>query len=267
MKKRFKYLLATVAAGFFLLLVLFAGLHFYIITTTPAATFYNSEQKLWKHAVNDTALFAATFEQYPGIEFDVNYDLELMDFDLRYFESDSARNVDLTTIFRSIPEYNNYYYWIDFKNLTKATVKPALDELNKINNELGIKSQIIIESPNIEELGKLSKAGYFISYWIPHFKFDFLPFYHKFYADYKEALKIARNIRKYDVSAISAHYPMYETMHRFFPKMNIHLWTNGLKTEEDKALIKDLAKNKNIKVIIVDYPYNFDEAASGKNNQ
>ena len=56
-------------------------------------------------------------------------------------------------------------------------------------------------------------------------------------------------------------------MHRFFPKMNIHLWTNGLKTEEDKALIKDLAKNKNIKVIIVDYPYNFDEAASGKNNQ
>jgi RNase H-fold protein (predicted Holliday junction resolvase) len=60
---------------------------------------------------------------------------------------------------------------------------------------------------------------------------------------------------------------MYETMHRFFPKMNIHLWTNGLKTEEDKALIKDLAKNKNIKVIIVDYPYNFDEAASGKNNQ
>lgn len=63
MKKRFKYLLATVAAGFSLLVALFASLHFYIITTTPSATFYNSEQKLWKHAVNDTALFAATFEQ------------------------------------------------------------------------------------------------------------------------------------------------------------------------------------------------------------
>lgn len=50
---------------------------------------------------------------------------------------------------------------------------------------------------------------------------------------------------------------MVEFVVYYFPEKVIHIWTNGLITEENKELIRKYATHQSIKVILVDYSNNF----------
>lgn len=215
--------------------------------STADAIYDNSTNKLWAHRVYKTKEANVLLDEFIGLETDVIYDTSRNKFDIRHNLTDSFQNRSLEDFLKNISALKDHYYWIDFKNLNSRTVKNALLRLNYLSETYAIKDKIIIESPNCDELGILSKSGYFVSYWIPHNLKDWN----------ETEFLIRENLRRNKINALSANYEIYPFLKKHFPDANIHLWTNGLMTEQDKEKIRKLHTYQHIKVILVDYKDNF----------
>ncbi len=216
---------------------------------------YNTlpDAKLWAHRTNDISSANEALKQFQGIEFDVVFGVNTAYFDVRHDISDTPKNLDLLSFFEGIDNPSESFYWIDFKNCTDLNVEEAILRLNFVLDSTNLRNRVIIESSNPSALSKIGEAGFYTSYWIPHFIYN--ENFETTEMDAKNTLH--ENLGLFRFNAISAHYPMYNYLNHFFPKQNIHLWTNGLEGEQDKPIIGDLAQKDNIHVILVDYKTNF----------
>ena len=127
-------------------------------------------------------------------------------------------------------------------------INNVLSRLKVITEQSVKKQQLIIESRNIEVLGRLQNDGYFISYWLPSFNLFRSPY---------EVFKLRSHLIKYNPNAISLSHHDLDFYSRKFPNYNLHCWTNGLGNEEDRLKIIELSRKNNVKVILVDFENNF----------
>lgn len=218
---------------------------------TTKEVFYSGEYKLWAHLIDFSVLIPRAFPEFNGMEFDVVYE-EASGFNVRH-HLDADRGEGLVEFFQKVPDVSNHYYWMDFKNLSVLNQEAARAELIRVFDELNIWDKVIVESQEAECLDFLAQEKIKTSYWIPHFEFDL----NENPVTNKAVREIRSNLNKYHINAISASYEMAPYLVKNFSDCSIHLWTNGLKTEEDKEVIRELNKERSIKVILVDYNEDF----------
>jgi len=219
------------------------------LSVSTKSAMYDKKEKLWAHKVYSHKQGNDLLNEFNGLETDIIFDIERNIFDIRHNEEGSFKDRSLDDFFYHIKKRKDRFFWLDFKNLNKETVGPATKKLNTIIDKYDLRKNIIVESWNASDLNKLGQTGIFTSYWVPYSTEDSL--------QKNDLKKIKTTLYKFDINSLSAHYSAYPFLAKNFPNCNLHLWTNGLFTEEDKRLIKELSSNDNVKVILVDYTNNF----------
>ena len=207
--------------------------------------FYDSEDKLWAHRVLNPDKINSLKDEFIGFEIDVYFDDNNNRFDISHHRENK---LDLISFFNAIENINELKFWIDFKNINVVDTELAIKVLNEIALEFDIKSNIIIESPNIILLNKFKINGFFISYWLPRFHFFNSVF---------NILDIRDNLITYRPNAISVPYSSVSFYSKKFPNYPLHCWTNESIAENDKLKINNLRKRDNVKIILTDFKKNF----------
>lgn len=201
--------------------------------------------KLWAHRINFSNLANDKLLLFPGIELDLTYDVEDNTFVLFH---NKAELPILADFLNEIENVEKHYYWFDFKNLNVNNCVQSKNRLDSLLALHQIKQRTIIESPVASQLKSFVDDDFFVSYWVPYISDqDTVSWINK----------MNKGLDGFVPNAISGPYQMYGLMDKYFGNMNIHLWTNGLITEEHKSIIEELAKQENVKVILVDYEDNF----------
>ena len=215
---------------------------------TGAVFFSDSANTLWRHKVNSIDDLQKYSKVFKGIEFDLVYYADKNKFKVEH-DKGSKNGIMLMDYFASIPNPENNYYWIDIKNLKYEYIDDLLERLLFVLNKYGIKENVICESWSLQSLKKLNKAGIYTSYWIPDF-----PYNGKITDKQQKVLdKIVDVLNDCQHNAISVPYKMLPFIKDYLPNCTVHLWTNGLKTEEDKILIKEIANTECVKIVLIDY--------------
>ncbi|MDA3778958.1 MAG: hypothetical protein PF487_01800 [Bacteroidales bacterium] len=222
-------------------------------TIITGKVFYNdSSNKLWRHRVNSVEDLKKYSKLFKGVELDVFFYPESGEFNVEHDE-DSSLNLLLIDYFGAISNPQNNYFWIDIKNLSNENVEQLIKRLGFILDKYELRKNAICESWHVNPLNTMNEAGIYTSYWIPSFQYDGE-------ISEKQNVKlnsILKNLEKCKHNAISAPYQMLPFIKDHLANCNVHLWTNGLKTEEDKNKIKEMQKYESVKVVLIDYALPF----------
>tara|TARA_B110001450_G_scaffold206804_1_gene197013 strand:+ start:40 stop:762 length:723 start_codon:yes stop_codon:yes gene_type:complete len=237
---RFKYFLVPLCLIFYFI--------FYqsSILNNSSDIFYDLNDKLWAHRILDPNKLNFLSDEFIGYEIDVYFDNEKKKFIISHHGE--SNNYSLSTYLNEIKDLNNIKLWIDFKNLDASNVESSVIVLDEIAKEYAIKSNIIIESKNINLLSLYKINGFYISYWLPSFHFIKSVF---------NIINIRDDLIEYTPNAISMPFSSVSFYSKKFPNYPIHCWTNGMNKENDKDEIRSLNKQKNIKIILTDFKRNF----------
>ena len=207
--------------------------------------FYESDDKLWAHRVNNLNDIKPLSKEFKGFEIDVFYNKNLNKFDVKHHGKDFE--LSLGEYFSYSQDYS-LKYWIDFKNLNENNVNKAILLLDILSTKHSLKNDLIVESKNIELLSKFKKNDFYISYWLPSFNL--------IRSSYQNH-EIKANLLKFKPNVISMPYSSVVYYSIKFPNYSIHCWTNDMISQSDKVKIQKLSKNENVKVILTDFKYNF----------
>ena len=229
-----------------LLLVFYFIFYQLNILDVSSDVFYDNSNKLWAHRILDPQKVNDLKEEFIGYEIDVFFNNDKNIFDVRHHGV--TNDIDLVTFLNEIENLHLIKFWIDFKNLNSSNVESAIFTLDKIALEFDVKSNIIIESKNINLLSAFKAQGFFISYWLPSF--------HVFKSVFN-ILNIRDDLRKYKPNAISMPYSSVLFYSKKFPNYPLHCWTNEMTSDLDKIKIKKLSKKNNVKIILTDFKNNF----------
>ena len=229
-----------------LLLVFYFIFYQLNILDVSSDVFYDNSNKLWAHRILDPQKVNDLKEEFIGYEIDVFFNNDKNIFDVRHHGV--TNDIDLVTFLNEIENLHLIKFWIDFKNLNSSNVESAIFTLDKIALEFDVKSNIIIESKNINLLSAFKLKGFFISYWLPSF--------HIFKSVFN-ILNIRDDLRKYKPNAISMPYSSVLFYSKKFPNYPLHCWTNEMTSDLDKIKIKKLSKKNNVKIILTDFKNNF----------
>jgi len=222
-------------------------------TQTTAEPVFQGSDKLWAHRVNDPDEANNKLNDFNGIEIDLVFEETEGMFDVRHDIDGSKSNHTLNMYFHQLANASQFYYWLDLKNLDPKNKAGVTQRLNLILDKYDLRDNVIVESKDGASLGYLGQSRIKTSFWVTAFRYNL----NDPAASSSEAQDIAKVLQQYKFNALSAHYPMVEFLTYHFPKASIHIWTNGLSSEEDKQLIRGFSRIKNIKVILVDYHQNF----------
>jgi hypothetical protein len=219
--------------------------------TQPLLTspFYDQAgAKLWKHRVNCLADVDSMARLFPGIEIDITY----MDSTARFICShgEPCSGESMETLLSSIGTERLPYVWLDFKNSDDSlVVAKSIVILKEKLTKLNLVERTIVETRNTRCLDSLTKYGLFSSYWVPH-DYDKNPTY----TNEELTSMIRATIEQHRPTVLSANYTMFNFLKAQFPNEFLHLWTNGLITDEHKTIINEMRDYPNTKVVLVDYP-------------
>jgi hypothetical protein len=262
-----KYLLIIIS----LLALIYNGLLLYVdmhIDEKNHSTVYNNPQITWSSRgiynspkeQNSITSFKKAFDTGSmGAEVDCYYDVFLDKFIVSHdrtqkepegqyqYQLKDGAILTLEKLFTTLGE--GHYFWVDYKNLdrlsTEETLK-AIKHLDKITSIHNIKERIYLEGSTPNHLQYYTDAGYKTL-----FAFGPLRKNHIFSSISSNFYKIAYYF--YDMSAVAIHYgsidnPKYsETTQRnlkSIPTFVFHV-------PNDTTLLKKLAKNKDVRVILV----------------
>ncbi len=220
---------------------------------TTAKPVFDGANKLWAHRVNNPDEANMRLMRFYGIELDMFFEEENEVFDIRHDNDAPKSGLTLDLYFDQVFNEGMYYYWLDLKNLNPKNEPAITKRLDLLLDKYDLRNQVIVESKDAASLSLIGKSEIKTSYWVTAIKYNL----EDPAASSSEAQAIAKELQQYKFNALSAHYQMVEFLTYHFPLATIHIWTNGLDTEEDKQLIRYFAKNKNIRVILVDYDRNF----------
>ena len=218
---------------------------FYPYSDVSGDIFYDSEEKLWAHRVLDVNQIEDLSNEFNGFEVDVFYNSNKNIFDVKHHGNES--DISLDEYFKACKDLS-LKFWIDFKNLNENNTNSSILLLNTLAKKHDLKSDIIIESKEIELLSKFKEEGFYTSYWLPN--------YHLLNSFFN-INQIKKNILDFKPHVISMPYSSVKFYSRKFPNYPIHCWTNGMIKDNDKDKIKKLSENNNVKIILTDFKTNF----------
>jgi hypothetical protein len=147
----------------------------------------------------------------------------------------------------NIPEYSNYQYWLDFKNLSTSNQYAALLRFKHITDSLGIERSRFIVEGNAISLSGFKASGYYTSYYIPYFIPELLT------PEKEMALQIRERITNWPTDAISGYYEQLRFMQSYFPEQKKLTWylQSSVSTNILDTVIQFVKADTNIRVLLL----------------
>ncbi len=205
------------------------------------------EERIWLHRVNDyVRMVDAASDDYKGIEIDVHYSLTDDEFYVTH-DPNPEELLNLEDLLSSESDIDDYYIWLDFKNLEDYNYQKALKRLIDIKQKLQIPSfNIIVESDNPYYLYDYTMHGFNTSYYLPAFN----PYDASDREIVQYALTIDSVLMKSKVTYISGNYKQYHFIKKYFPDAEVLLW------QTHRNLLAPYLRDKilddpNVKVLLV----------------
>lgn len=202
--------------------------------------------KLWLHRVNSFARLLEATKEYKGMEIDIHYDATNNNFYIAH-DPYPENYIYLDEFLSSIGNIEDYYIWLDFKNLKEENHEYGLNCLTTICKELQIDlGNIIVESKNAHYLSEYTLSGFNTSYYLPIFD----PYEVSDEKIRKYALEIDSMLMKSNVTFVSADYKLYHFIKEYFPETSMLLWqthSNLLAPYLRKKILND----PNVKVLLI----------------
>ena len=202
--------------------------------------------EIWLHRCNSIQKATEARYKYPGIELDVHFN----EWDNEFFVKHDFETPD-TLLFSkylvNIPEYSNYQYWLDFKNLSTSNQYAALLRFKHITDSLGIERSRFIVEGNAISLSGFKASGYYTSYYIPYFIPELLT------PEKEMALQIRERITNWPTDAISGYYEQLRFMQSYFPEQKKLTWylQSSVSTNILDTVIQFVKADTNIRVLLL----------------
>ena len=251
-KRRNKILLITFYSLPVLIIIFFLLLNHWF--NYPNDNVNPEEKRVWAHRgyvkdcqENSISSFQQAFDAgAAGIELDIFYLNN--QFTVSHAKPDISKVnslLKLETVFRDIGKRGRF--WLDFKNLSELSApeaEKAATQLRKLLDKYNLRSKVFVESINSKKLTTITDAGIMSVHWhLGIYKSD-------------PVTVLQRNIL-YKIkfvtsgfSAISCDYRLYPKIRTRFPSVPLCLFAVN-----DKKIIKELLKDKQVKIILTDKKY------------
>lgn len=215
--------------------------------------FLYPKSKIWKHGVY-SKYDAAKYEKiFDGMEVDIVYSSEKDGLFVGRVENDASKNKSFDDWLAMLEKPAKLNYWIDFKNLSADNCDKAIASLNKLASKYGIKNKMMVESQDVEALQYAKKEGFHVILWVDNLHYWRAP--HTRQDSVNICKTIRKKINKLHPDAISSEFTAYPMLCDSFPEQNIHFWDTPKDfSEENVKHTQMLCREKNVKVVLVDYP-------------
>ena len=262
-----KYLIIIIS----LLTLIYNGLLFYVDTHMDEkdhSAVYNNPHITWSSRgiynspkeQNSITSFKKAFDAGSmGAEVDCYYDIFLDQFIVSHdrteketkgqyqYQLKDGEILTLEKLFTRLGK--DHYFWIDYKNLDRLNTEDTLNAIKRLNTIsviYNIKERLYLEGSTPNHLQRYADAGYKTLFAFGPLRED-----HIFASISSNFYKIAYYF--YDMSAVAIHYASIDN-----PKYGETAQTNlkGIPTfvfhvPNNTALLKKLAKNSDVRVILV----------------
>lgn len=205
--------------------------------------------RLWAHRVNSIRRARALSKEYRGLEIDVVYDSAADYFDVGHPPVPSE-GISLEHMLAALPEVESRYFWLDFKNLTRANTAAACARLVAIarGHEI-LPDHVIVESTDPGPLACFTRAGFFTSYYLFPEVGPQMMSRDQLIAYYRE---VASRLAGAEVNALSSGYRALPFIEKYFPGADALLWyLDRDNTLSRRANLRYLEANPQVKVILV----------------
>lgn len=196
--------------------------------------------KVWAHRVNTFERFLFLSKQFNGFEIDIVFNEHGRFLDIRHPPASSI-NLSFEKYLQAA-ESKNKYFWLDVKNLTNGNGDAILSCLAALDNKYSIRNRTIIESDNIVQLGKISDAGYFTSYYYS------LDSYRNFMSSGTDA---SHDTIFNKIDAVSQDVSYYDTLAGKFPDKPRLTWALSIKNYWSDSVLNSLDTDKALLVYLV----------------
>lgn len=210
-------------------------------------TFPKLKSKIWAHRVNSIKRFNFLQNKFSGVELDIVYENNKLYVRHPPAESDG---LTLDLFLKNIKNINEYYFWLDLKNLSSENEKNIIQILNILAKKYKNKANIFLESADAELIPELINAGFYTSYYLPN-----LTNLNNTEMQ-KEIIKIQSKITKYNISTISQNIDNYNLMREYFPNLNKQIWALNFEWNDEKnheRIFNLLKEDSSIKICLVNY--------------
>lgn len=208
----------------------------------------NYADKFWAHKVNDTLTAQKKQHKFAGMEVDLVYSTFQNELFVGHELYDTIKRISFKQWIAALDNPKEARLWLDVKNLSPDNADAIGNLISTVTDLYGNKDNILVEHTSHHALEIIKQKGLPVLLWVDNL----------YWWDSKDTvtwLKITqKKIRKLKPDGLSCEYRLYPLLNNSFPEENIYYWhTPCEKTPENVALDKQMAKEQNIKVILVDY--------------
>lgn len=207
-----------------------------------------TEAEVWLHRCNTVQKAREARYKYPGIELDIHFNLDAGDYFVKH-DFETPDTLLLSKYLGSIPDYSEYQYWLDFKNLSTSNQFAALLRLKQLTDSLGIERSRFIVEGNAISLSGFKASGYYTSYYIPYF----IPELLTAEMEKEMAFQIREKITNWPTDAISGYYEQLRFMQSYFPEQRKLIWylQSGVPTTILDTVMRFVKADTNIRVLLL----------------
>lgn len=204
--------------------------------------------KIWAHKVNDTLVAQQKQHLFKGMELDLVYSSYQNELFVGHEFYDTLKGLTFSQWMAALDDPATSRFWLDVKNLDTTNAEPISNLILNVTQHYHITSQVLVENPSHEALKIVKAKGLPVLLWV-----DNLYWWDNKDTAYWRQLT-EQHIQELHPNGLSCEYVLHPLLTESFPNENIYYWhTPCDKTPENVAFDKKLAKEKNIKVILVDY--------------
>jgi len=227
----------------------------------------NQSARVFPHRVNSIGKLKNIWSDgFRSFEIDARFG----DNNTSYFQvghNHGVMGMKMEHFLSSIPYSEIERVWLDFKNLNKKNYKQAIERLEELDSKFDLKRKFIVESgTTLAFFKEFKKAGWHTSYYMPTEKVVTLLKENKVIEMNKLAVKIAKQIKSQNLSAISFDHRLYSFIKQYLePLISEHIVYHVWYAPElrKKSFTDELQKNKlyldkRVKTLLSPYMSQFD---------
>ena len=205
---------------------------------------FYTKSKIWAHRVNTPEDANKKIALFDGIEVDLVYDTITSNL---YVNHDIGDNSLTFNDYLKQLDNTQTHYWLDVKNLHDTT-GAICDTIIALSKKYKFKNKFFVESWSSVALKKAKEKGVMTSLWVDNIALDDEPDTTAWHEKVLEQIGIAHP------DAISADYRMRDIIKQYFTDVNLHLWQTPFNySEKNAAITRELCRDKQVKVVLVDY--------------
>ena len=212
--------------------------------------------KFWAHKANDIEVAKQKRQLFKGLEVDSVYSAYQNELFVGHEFRDTLKGLTFSQWMAALGRPRSTRFWLDVKNLDTTNAEQISQLIRKVTDKYHIRRHVLVENQSHQALKIVKEHKLPVLLWVDNL-------YWIFPHDTVAWLKTTQeHVNELCPNGLSCEYRLYPLLNSSFPENDIYYWhTPCDKTPENVEFDKMLAKEQNIKVILVDYdePVEFTE--------